>query len=323
MTSMSCRCSAAARAAILDAARAAGACAAGFTDAAGPSADDTAMFARWLALNHNAGMAYMGANGEARRNPQLVLEGARSMLCAAFSYAADSDDDRSPLIADYARGLDYHTVLRRRLAPVAAAMEAAVPGSRTRICTDSAPVRERYRAVRAGLGRCGVNGLLAVPGAGNAVFLAEILWTADVEPSSPLPYNPCTECRRCVDACPGGAIVGDGTVDARRCLSYLTIEHAGALPDGLTLPGRIYGCDICSRVCPLAEPHAPALPEFTLRPELRTLRRDDLTALGSSAYRRLTAGSAMRRVPASRLARNASTPAVPVAPTAPTSETDT
>lgn len=308
MTSPSFQCSGTDRAAILSAALAAGACAAGFTSADEPSDADSAMFSRWLGLHHNAGMAYMEANGEARRRPALLLDGARSMLCVAFSYAADGADDRSPLVADYARGLDYHTVLRTRLAPVEAAMEAAVPGSATRICTDSAPLRERYRAVAAGIGTCGINGLLAVHGAGNAVFLAEILWTATVKPSQPLDTNPCTDCGRCVAACPGGAIVGDGTVDARRCLSYLTIEHNGDLPDGLLLPGRVYGCDICARVCPLAEPHSPALPEFRLRDALRGITRADLAAIGSAAYRRLTAGSAMRRVPARRLARNASLP---------------
>ena len=266
------------------------------------------MFESWLDAGHNAGMAYMEANGEARRHPQLLLEGARSMLCAAFSYACADGADRSPLVADYARGLDYHIVLRQRLAPVAALMEAAVPGSKTRICTDSAPLRERYRAVRAGLGTCGINGLLAVPGAGNEVFLAEILWTADVQSSEPLAENPCTACGLCTAACPGGAINGDGTVDARRCLSYLTIEHAGDLPDGLALPGRIYGCDICSQVCPLGEPHCPPLPEFMLRPALLGVTRADIATLRSAAYRRLTAGSAMRRVPAARLARNASYP---------------
>ncbi len=309
MTSQYCRCSAGDRQAVLDAACAAGACAAGFTDAGEPSAADTAVFEGWLAAGHNAGMAYMEANGEARRRPQLLLEGARSMLCAAFSYAPADASDRSPLVADYARGLDYHTVLRQRLAPVAALMEAVVPGSRTRICTDSAPLRERYRAVRAGLGTCGINGLLNVPGAGNAVFLAEILWTADVQPSSPLPENPCTGCGRCMAACPGGAIVGDGTVDARRCLSYLTIEHDGDLPPGLGLPGRIYGCDICSQVCPHAAEHCPPLPEFMLRPALRGITRADIAAIGSAAHRRLTAGSAMRRIPARRLARNAAAPA--------------
>ncbi len=184
-------------------------------------------------------------------------------------------------------------------------METLVPGSHTRICVDSAPVRERFLAERAGVGKCTRSGMLYVPGAGTRVFLAEILWTHPVpEILRPILEDPCADCQLCQRACPGAAIRGDGSVDARKCLSYLTIEHKAELPDGLRLPGRIYGCDVCTGVCPLNAQPSPALPEFRLSPRLKEIDAETLENMGSSAFRRMCAHSAISHIPLSRIRRN-------------------
>ena len=269
------------------------------------SAEDERLY-RWLADGCNGTMDYLERNAPLCSNPTTLLEGARTILCAAFSYAPTSAVDRSPLFADYARGADYHKVLKKRLKPVCRVLEKMVPGSKTRICVDSAPVRERYWAIKAGLGYRGLNGLLIVPGAGSKVFLAEILWTAEVEiPELGDVKTSCIECGACVRACPGGALDGGGKVDARRCLSYLTIEYRGPLTALKTLKNRIYGCDECQDVCPENRVTVAPLEEFTLRDGIRRVTIDDLLHLGSDDYDRLTIGSAIRRASLEQLRRNA------------------
>lgn len=290
---------------ILALAKEAGACAAGFAEAA-PLADaEIAIFDRWLADGRHAGMDYMEKYGALRADPRTLLDGARSVLCVAFPYGPA--ERPSPLFSDYALGEDYHTVLRAALAPVAAAMEAAVPGSATRICIDTAPIRERVWAVRAGIGFIGLNNLLIVPGAGSKVFLAEILWTAEAGPSSPLRQTACEGCGACVAACPGHALDGCGGLDARRCLSYLTIEHRGELPAGLSLAGRrIYGCDVCQNVCPHNRNVRNAiLPAFAPSEELMALTLDAAAAISDDDFRRIFRRSAVKRAKADGLRRNA------------------
>lgn len=289
---------------IIEKALESGAVAAGFTSLA-PDSKDQKIYKNWINNGFHAGMQYMVTGEEPRFNPEMVLEGSRSALCTAYSYAPADKSDTHPLFSDYARGEDYHHALRRRLTDVAALMETMIPGSRTRICIDSAPVRERFLAARAGIGTFTRSGLLYVPGAGTQVFLAEILWTHPVENSVKISIeNPCAECNICALSCPGGAIRGDGTVDARRCLSYLTIEHKDELPDNLRLPHRIYGCDVCARVCPLNKCTSPALPEFRLAPGMKGITEATLQDMGTSAYRRLSSGTAFSRIPLARLLRN-------------------
>jgi len=300
MNSIASRCDA-----ILSLARSIGACAAGFA-AAGPlTASELAVFERWIADGRHAGMDYMEKYADLRADPRLLLDGACSVLCMAFPYGPA--ERRHPLFSDYALGDDYHTVLRSALEPVAAAMKASAPGSDTRICIDTAPIRERVWAVRAGIGFIGLNNLLIVPGAGSKVFLAEILWTADARPSSEPARTTCEGCGACVKACPGRALDGCGGLDARRCLSYLTIEHRGAWPDDAPgLPGpAIYGCDLCQQRCPHNAAPAPGLPEFAPSAAMRSLTTDSLAALDASRYESLFASSAVTRCPAEQLRRNA------------------
>ncbi|MBD5233225.1 MAG: tRNA epoxyqueuosine(34) reductase QueG [Bacteroidales bacterium] len=283
--------------------RQAGAAACGFARVAPVPEDQRALYRQWLRQNRHADMEYMERYTDVRDNPALLLDGARTIISLAFPYTAPGVK-RSPLFADYALGDDYHDVLRKRLTPVADALEAIYPG--TRICIDTAPLRERYWATRAGIGYIGLNNQLIVPGIGSAVFLAEILWTAALPPDTPLTSTNCSRCGACLRACPGTALNHDGSaLDARRCLSYLTIENRGALTTPLR--GRIYGCDICRDVCPEAHPTLPVeiLPEFTPRPTLLTLRVADITAMTQETFSLTFRRSAIKRAKLAGLLRNA------------------
>ena len=285
----------------------AGACAAGVLTCAPVPERERELLESWLARGCHGSMDYLQRNATLCSDPASLLPGAATIVCAAFPFAPLCADDRSDLFADYARGADYHKALRKRLKPVCRILEQQQPGSLTRICVDSAPVRERYWAVAAGLGHIGLNGQLIVPGVGCGVFLAEILWTGTVE-GTPAPAkadgSTCIRCGACVRACPGAALDGRGGLNARRCLSYLTIEHRGELPENLRLAGRIYGCDVCRDVCPENRPIAP-LAEFMLRPQLAAITADSLAALTEEDYDSLTTASAIRRAPLHQLLRNA------------------
>lgn len=291
---------------------AAGACACGIVAYAPVAVAEMTRFDDWLNRGCNGEMAWLGRNAALSSDPAGLLPGINTIICAAFPYAPDKAADRHPLFADYARGADYHKALRKRLKPICRELEGREPGSKTRICIDSAPVRERYWAVAAGLGHVGLNGLLIVPGVGSKVFLAEILWTAAPDDSEQLPTEAqiaqrqtrtCLQCGACVRACPGGALDGHGGLDARKCLSYLSIEYHGDLQR--TLSGRIYGCDVCQDVCPENKTAQTPLPEFRLRDKLKELDKAGIAGLSEEAYDELTIGSPIRRVSLDQLKRNA------------------
>lgn len=293
-------------ASVLAAAREAGACAVGFARVEPVDPSHAEQFRHWISRGCHAGMDYLEKYSDVRDNPALLLDGARSILCLAFPYA-DGTTKHHPLFADYALGRDYHEVLRKHLAPVAAIMEATVPESRTRICIDTAPIRERYWAAKAGLGIIGLNNQLIVPGIGSAVFLAEILWTADAEPAESRLEQSCLRCGRCVKACPVGAIDGIGALDARKCLSYLTIEHRGDLPEGVSLAGRrIYGCDICRSVCPYNSEvlRLPVLDEFKPSDALMNLSLQDIADMEQPQFSAIFSHSAVKRAKLAGLKRN-------------------
>ncbi len=255
--------------------------------------------AEWLAEGRNAGMDYMTRYPEVRNNPALLLEGAKSMVIVALPYLTPE----RPLlpIANYALKRDYHEVAHELLSQLGQEL-----GGEFRVCVDSAPLRERYWAVRAGLGRIGRNNQLYVPPYGSYVFIATLLTTRALPPQRYLHASQADDCsancRRCIEACPGGCLSPDGkALDARRCHSYLTIEHRGPLPEGFK-PRSLFGCDICQRVCPRnASACTTPLPHFAPIPALLSLTADDLRALTTSAHRRLVAHTPLRRTPLPQL----------------------
>lgn len=261
-----------------------------------------AAYDEWVRSGRHGSMAFAQRYADVRSHPALLLPGAATVICCAFAYTQSC---HSPFIADYALGLDYHFVLKERLAPLGSALEQA--GWQWRIVTDSAPMRERYWAQRAGIGFVGKNGLLIVPGIGSYVLLAEVITTAAIAPDPPCALE-CAGCGACVAACPASAIGEGGIVDARRCISALTIEHRGPLPEGVSLGGRLFGCDACQRVCPHnrdADP-ALALAEFAPIPSTMQITPRWLRQCTSSHFRRITAHTPLSRAPLSQFLRNAS-----------------
>lgn len=256
----------------------------------------------WIAEGCHGEMAYLAKYGDVRFNPRQLLAGAKTVVCMAFPYRP-AGGYHHPLIADYALGEDYHTVLKSRLYELAH-FAAENFGGQSRPCVDTAPLPERYWAWKAGLGWIGLNHQLIVPGVGSGVFLAELITTLELEPDQPLAGD-CGKCGRCIARCPGRALSKNGKFDARCCLSYLSIEHRGPLPSEPRLGSHIYGCDECQKACPhnACEPPEP-LGEFAPDTRLLSLDREALASLTPSDWRRLTAKSAKKRVKLAQIKRN-------------------
>lgn len=313
-----------------------GAYACGVVRAMPVTAEAVARYEEWLADGNAGNMDYLGRYGEVRRDPRLLLdgEGARTLIVTLFAYQDNVHPAEGvPYIAHYALGQDYHDVLRRRLKTVIGQLRPRF-GGKWRICVDSAPLMERYWAARAGLGVIGDNGCLIVPGVGANFFIATIVTTAQMPTDDPVEgTSHCLGCGRCVRACPTGALRGDGSVDARRCISYLTIESHDDIPADIPTGNTLYGCDVCRRACPLAccktdigqgrqlehsenlknSEHSSVstsgkfaetmtvLPEFTPDSRLLSMTVADWRALDDEGYAALIAHSAMRRVSLDKL----------------------
>lgn len=213
---------------------------------------DFARFQEWVAQGMAGEMTYLcGRRGELRADPRRLLPAARSLICVGKLYGADRPPGG---VARFARGEDYHRVMRRGLAQLRDRLRQATAPFESRICVDTAPLLERSYARRAGLGWIGKNACLIREGVGSWFVLGELLVSMELEPDSPVPDG-CGACTLCIEACPTRALVPARRgyfLDARRCISYWTIERRGAVPEELQplLRGWTYGCDICQEVCP-------------------------------------------------------------------------
>ena len=230
-------------------------------------------FERWIQAGMNAGMAHFVRNFEARKHPESLLPGVRSILMLGVSYAMVLNSEPHPIrqlrgIVEYARGIDYHRWIRSRLEKLAEKHRELFPDGRCRGTVDTAPILEKQYAAAAGLGTVGKNTLLIHPEFGSKFFLAAFLSTEYMEPT-PLqqPLDPCGECRRCLDACPTKALDEPFVLDARRCLSYWTLIHRGELPLEIEEKrgNRFLGCDTCQSVCPHNR-SISTVPEGSLEP---------------------------------------------------------
>jgi epoxyqueuosine reductase len=222
------------------------------------------VFEDWLNKGRHASMAYLarGSSLARRADPRLSMPGCKSIIVLAIAYsdptkavfaAALGERQATGRIAAYAWGTDYHTILPQRLRAIVAHIEEHVGHPvRSRCYTDAGPILERDFAERAGLGWIGKNTCLISPRVGSYLLLAEILVDLELEPDAPFAADRCGSCTRCIDACPTACILSDRTVDASRCLSYLTIELKEGIPSGLRpkLGNWIFGCDVCQMVCP-------------------------------------------------------------------------
>ncbi|MEZ4358698.1 MAG: tRNA epoxyqueuosine(34) reductase QueG [Kofleriaceae bacterium] len=284
----------------------------------------------WLDAGHAGEMHYLGSPEHlaCRADPRALLAEARSMLVVALAHqrgdppVPPGDGERAgaaPLarlrgrIATYARSEDYHMILRDRLVQLARELaELLGRPVLARSCVDAAPVLERGWAERAGLGFIAKNTMLIAPGLGSHVLLGELLLDLELPPAPAAapaaPRRRCGGCRACLDACPTQAFVDAYVLDARRCISYLTIEHRGVIPRALRagLGSWIFGCDVCQDVCPFnagaGEPHDPALAARDLEHSLPDLL--ELAGHRSNQLRRFVRRTSLRRVPRDQLLRN-------------------
>jgi epoxyqueuosine reductase len=257
-----------------------------------------AEYEAWLAEGCHGEMNYL-ATGRARQrraDPRQSLAGCRSILVVALPY---TPGDTAGPVAGYARGADYHDVLPARLARLHAWLEAAHGGPiGHRLYTDTGPLLERELAQRAGLGWIGKNTLLINPSGGSYFLLGELLLDLALPPDLPFNDDRCGACTRCVEACPTQAIRLDRSLDARRCISYLTIELKGSIPEALRpdLGGWVFGCDICQAVCPWNQRFAEKLtpdPDLAPRPAPESLSTD--LALTPAAFSTRFKGSPIKR----------------------------
>ena len=286
----------------------------GFCSADPPSTIDALI--QWTDKGYHGTMEYMVRHLALRKNPRELLASARTVIAVTQNYRQDTAHEPGrPRIATYALGRDYHKTLRGRLRRLGNWIERERPGTEWRACVDSAPILEREYANRAGLGWYGKNTCLIDTKRGSWFVIGLLLTSLEIEPDKPAKGG-CGTCTKCIDACPTQAIVYEQErwqVDARRCISYLTIEHKGDIAPELQskIGDWTFGCDVCQQVCPFNEQreHQPARAKATTERDFLKLREwPDLTQLaqiGHDEWDELTRGSAVRRAGLEGIRRNA------------------
>jgi epoxyqueuosine reductase len=271
---------------------------------------------RWLAAGHHGEMRWLERHLDKRLDPALLEPGTCRVIVARMDYLAGGaeplavlDDARLAYVSRYALGRDYHRTVRQRLARLARRIDAAAQGldGRYRAFTDSAPVLEKPLAEKAGLGWIGKHTLLLNESAGSWFFLGEIYTNLPLPVDRSAAVDRCGNCRACMTVCPTGAIVAPHQLDARRCISYLTIEYEGSIPEALRplIGNRIFGCDDCQLFCPWNRYASQAVvPDFAPRHGLDRAALLDLFAWTEAEFLERTEGSALRRAGYTQWLRN-------------------
>jgi epoxyqueuosine reductase len=276
---------------------------AGFLEAEAP------VLERWLSGNMNGAMQYMENYFDKRLDPRKLLEGAQSVIVLVSNYFPETllPEKDNFILSKYAYGTDYHFVIRDRMRLLIAGLCEKTGDVAARGFVDSAPVLERAWAARAGLGWIGKNANFIIPRKGSFYFLSVIITDLWLPADTPKATDLCGACRNCIDACPTQAIVAPGVVDARRCISYLTIELRAEIPETFAekFHDRIFGCDICQDVCPwnrFQKPHSEPL--FAPNSTLTEMTKDKWHQLTQDEFRRLFKKSAVKRAKYHGLMRN-------------------
>ena len=270
-------------------------------------AEEAPRLEQWLRQGKHGEMGYMANHFDMRLDPRKLVDGAKSVISLAFNYYTPpkQKDPDAPKLSTYAYGRDYHKVVKQRLKPLMAFITEHYGDVAMRTFVDSGPVLEKAWAQRSGIGWVGKHTNVIRQGAGSYFFLCEIILDLELEPDAPATDH-CGTCRRCIDACPTDAITPYG-VDGSKCISYFTIELKSAIPE--LMSGRFdnwtFGCDVCQQVCPwnrFSTPHQE--PDFTPKPELMALSKDDWHGMTEVVFERLFDNSAVKRTKYEGLKRN-------------------
>lgn len=277
-------------------------------------ADQGNTLATWLAEGKHADMSWMERHLPARLDPQLVLPGVRSIIILTYEYPRADARSAPGCIARYAQGDDYHKLLASKLADLDETLQWY--GGTQRCFSDSGPVSERFFAAQAGLGWIGRNGLLIRPGKGSYCFLSSILTTLELPADSPMP-NRCGNCHRCEQACPTAAL-HNGCCDARKCISFWTIEAKSPIPQDIQQAqgNRLYGCDTCQEVCPWNRPqeHVYIDPHLLMPATLQRLSPQQLAHMPEADFHTTFSGSPIHRIGVEHLRSNIAKQAASISP---------
>ena len=271
--------------------------------------EDNTCIAEWIAAGKNGSMKFFERNLDKRGDITTLVEGARSVIVAGIRYYSNEPaaGKENYFVSRYARVKDYHLVIKEKLARVQKIIKEEVPDAVSRTFCDAGPVTEKNWAVRAGLGWRGKHSLVINRDIGSFFFLGEIVTTAEFIYDSATSPDHCGDCTLCIDACPTGAICSDRTIDARRCIAYLTIEHDGSIPEEFRGKTEriIFGCDRCQEVCPWNKKAVPysdkeLIPDFSVT----SLTRKDWHSLTPDEFDKIFRSSAVKRAGYEKIRRN-------------------
>ena len=262
----------------------------------------------WLDAGYHGTMDYMSNHFEKRINPAELEEGAKSVITVLLNYHTKlkQEDPDAPVISSYALGKDYHFVLKERLHQLLGYIQSELAPCKGRAFVDSAPLLEKALAREAGLGWIGKHSLLIHPRLGSFVFIGELVIDLELGYDEPFGNNLCGSCTRCIDSCPTAAIIAPMKIDARKCISYLTIETSEAIPDDLAenISNRLVGCDICQQVCPWnGKAQQNQVVEFQPKKELLEMTAGEWKNLEKPTFNRLFKKTAVERTGFIRMKR--------------------
>lgn len=289
-----------------------GAVAVGFSKAGDTDESEQQYLSRWIGEGYHGDMTYLERHQALRNSTDSVLKGAKTVISLAYSYfPAERREESLPEIAPYAYGEDYHVVLRDLLQPLIKTLKYKY-GGKWRVCIDSAPISERYWAVKSGIGKRGLNGAVIIKDAGSYCFLVEILTTLEISPDESSSER-CKECGECMNVCPGKAIRPDGVIIASKCINYLTIEkkdefseeERDLIREGA---GYLFGCDRCLRVCPHNQSIDKELNKFFVPiPQVKVLTAEEIISMDELKFKNVFSLSPLLYAGYTRLIRNAET----------------
>lgn len=271
--------------------------------------DEAPRLEKWLNQNHHGKMAYMENHFDKRLDPRLLVEDAKSVISLTLNYFPEQSqtDPEAPKISKYAFGNDYHEVIKEKLFQLLEFIRDQIGEVSGRAFVDSAPVLDRAWAKKSGIGWVGKNSNIISKKSGSFFFLAELIIDLELEQDMPFSTDHCGTCTKCIDACPTEAILSPYIIDAKKCISYLTIELKDEIPASFSdkMDNWMFGCDVCQDVCPwnrFAVPHSE--PQFQPKENLLQMKKEDWMDITEDVFKTIFKNSAVKRTKFKGLTRN-------------------